>query len=383
MAASPQHVFVGHRNPPKCAPDATDLSVRCCADARINSRTTCPTIQASSNGTRSWPDGCTSARSCSELAGQWPEGVWRLTKDYGAQAFAVVFACMYIPMTLAIWRALCKIGAPQAGELHTLLGGVDQLSEEDISAIRWWRRLAFGTTVPVSVLMMFITVSFTLLGDTANKDFRFSVGWFIAVFMPASVLIGAGWVLTLKTASVAACCSASNVEDLVISWVSRLPRRETHDDDAELVAKCVDEVGTAISVLNTEIVPQLGTGWGVSIAFGMIGSVGLFIMVMPNNIKNLSSEKDFEAGWVVNAVISVFFGTLPLVLLSLPATLTDKCIQLETSLSELLMPYEAVSESKNRYVVSFETSQQLEILEKYMQQQNNKQGSAFLFSMYT
>jgi hypothetical protein len=62
--------------------------------------------------------------------------VWRLTKDYGAQAFAVVFACMYIPMTLAIWRALCKIGAPQAGELHTLLGGVDQLSEEDISAIR-------------------------------------------------------------------------------------------------------------------------------------------------------------------------------------------------------------------------------------------------------
>jgi hypothetical protein len=144
----------------------------------------------------------------------------------------------------------------------------------------------------------------------------------------------------------------------------------------------VDEVGTAIAVLNTEIVPQLGAGWGVSIAFGMIGSVGMFIMIMPNNIKNLSSESDFQAGWVTDVLISIFFGALPLVRLSLPATLTDKCIQLETSLSELLMPYKAVSESKSRYVVSFETSQQLEILEKYMQRQNNKQGSAFLFVMY-
>jgi hypothetical protein len=46
------------------------------------------------------------------------------------------------------------------------------------------------------------------------------------------------------------------------------------------------------------------------------------------------------------------------------------------------MPYEAVAKSKSRYVVSFETSQQLEILEKYMQQQKNKQGSAFLCPLY-
>jgi hypothetical protein len=111
---------------------------------------------------------------------------------------------MYIPMTLAIWRALCKIGAPQAGELHALLGGVDQLSKEDIGAIRWWRRLAFGTTVPLSILLMFISISLLLMGDIINKEILFSAVWFFAVFMPTSVLIGAGWVLTLKTASVAA-----------------------------------------------------------------------------------------------------------------------------------------------------------------------------------
>ena len=103
-------------------------------------------------------------------------------------------------------------------------------------------------------------------------------------------------------------------------------------------------------------------------------------MVMPNNIRNLTFEEDFTAFWVTDALISLLFGVLALVLLSLPATLTDRCIQLETCLSELLMPYEAVTKSKSRYVVSFETSQQLEILEKYMQQQNNKQGSALLRS---
>jgi hypothetical protein len=159
-----------------------------------------------------------------------------------------------------------------------------------------------------------------------------------------------------------------------------LPRRETQNDDAELVAECVDEIGTAICVLNAEMIPELGKGWGVSIAFGMLGSVGVFIMIMPNNIRNFTSEEDFTAFWVVDALISLLFGVLPLVLLSLPATLTDRCIQLETCLSELLMPYEAVSKSKSRYVVSFETSQQFEILEKYMQQQNNKQGSALLRS---
>jgi hypothetical protein len=290
-----------------------------------------------------------------------------------------MFTFMYVPMTLAIWHALCKIGAPEASELHALLGGVDQLSEEGIGAIRWWRRLAFGTVAPLSVVSVFLGISFIFTSpDAMNTSLKFSWAWFMAVFFPLSVLIGAGWVITLKTASVAACCSASNVEDLVISWVSRLPRGETQNDDAELVAECVNEVGTAISILNTEIVPQLGKGWGVSIAFGMVGSVGVFVMVMPNTIENFRSERDFEGFMVGQFLMSVFFGALPLVLLSLPATLTDRCIQLETCLSELLIPYEAVSKSKSRYVVSFETSQQLEILEKYMQQQNNKQGSASL-----
>jgi hypothetical protein len=386
MTAAPNHHFIGDKNPPKCTPDATDLLVFCCADARINSHTTCPTIQASGNSTRSWPDGCTSASSCSELAGQWPEGVWRLTKPLESTAFAVVFSCMYIPMTLAIWHALCKIGAPdspEAGELHALLRGVDQLSEGEIGEIRWWRRLAFGITVPLSAVFMFTGISFVfIMPDAINHWFRFGWAWFTAVFMSVSVLVGAGWLLTLKTASVTACRAASNVKDLVVSWVSRLPRRETQNEDAELVAECVDEIGTAICILNTEIVPQLGKGWGVSIAFGMVGSVGLFTMVMPNNIKNFSSEKDFRAFWLIDALVSVFFGALPLVLLSLPASLTDRCIQLETCLSELLMPYETIPKSKSRYVVTFETSQQLEILEKYMQQQNNKQGSAFLCSSY-
>jgi hypothetical protein len=270
-------------------------------------------------------------------------------------------------MTLAIWHTLCQISAPEGGELHALLRGVDHMSGEEIGAIRWWRNLAFGVTVPLSIVMLFAGISyFFFYPDSMNKNILFKMEWFFMGFMPLSILIGAGWVITLKTASVTACRAASNAEDLVVSWVSRLPRRETQNEDAELVAECVDEIGTAICILNTEIVPQLGNGWGVSIAFGMLGSVGMFIMVMPNNIRNLTSEGDFTAIWVVDALGSILFGALPLVLLSLPATLTDRCIQLETCLSELLMPYETVPKSKSRYVVSFETSQQLEILEKYI-----------------
>ena len=65
----------------------------------------------------------------------------------------------------------------------------------------------------------------------------------------------------------------------------------------------------------------------------------------------------------------VFFGVLPLVLLSLPASVTDRCIELETRLSDLLIPNDPNSKSKKgRYVVSYETSQQLQILEKYMRE---------------
>ena len=114
-----------------------------------------------------------------------------------------------------------------------------------------------------------------------------------------------------------------------------------------------------------------------------LGNFGAVVKVLTQprgGAQGACCDKDFTVFWVVDALISLLFGALPLVLLSLPATLTDRCIQLETCLSELLMPYEAVAISKSRYVVSFETSQQLEILEKYMQQQNNKQGSALLRS---
>ena len=51
-----------------------------------------------------------------------------------------------------------------------------------------------------------------------------------------------------------------------------------------------------------------------------------------------------------------------LLLLSLPASVTDRCIALETRLSDLLIPNDPNSKSKKgRYVVSYETSQQLQI----------------------
>ena len=60
---------------------------------------------------------------------------------------------------------------------------------------------------------------------------------------------------------------------------------------------------------------------------------------------------------------------LRLVLLALPASVTDRCIALETRLSDLLIPHDPNSMSKKgRYVVSFATSQQLQILEKYMRE---------------
>ena len=57
----------------------------------------------------------------------------------------------------------------------------------------------------------------------------------------------------------------------------------------------------------------------------------------------------------------------------LPAGVTDACIELETRLSDLLIPNDP--SSKDSYVVSHETSQQLQVLDKYMQKQNNRQGS--------
>ena len=107
----------------------------------------------------------------------------------------------------------------------------------------------------------------------------------------------------------------------------------------EQTAQCVDEIGTAIVELNAERVPRLGEGWGLSIAFGMLGSVGFFIMVLPNLVRRLTGAMGGNAVALgMDALLSTFFGVLPLVLLALPASVTDKCIALETRLSDLLMP---------------------------------------------
>eukprot|EP01045_Picozoa_sp_COSAG04_P025256 COSAG04_NODE_3281_length_2977_cov_1.344336_2_plen_483_part_00 len=294
MSATAYHAFVGDNNPPRCAPDTDDLQVYCCADARVNSRTTCPAMEPS--GDRSaWPESCTSAKSCSELAGKWPEGVWRLTRDRNQQAFGVMFAFMYCPMTLAIWHALCRIGRPDRGEMHALLGGVERLSDAEVAAIRWWRNLALGVTVPLSGLFVLWGLLILLAAPNAiNTSILFFFEWFAMVAAPLSLIGGALWILTLKTASVTGCHAVGNAEDLVAAWVERLPRKKqlppgsqddlsTHADDlVEQTAQCVDEIGTAIVELNAERVPRLGEGWGLSIAFGMLGSVGMFIMVLPN-----------------------------------------------------------------------------------------------------
>ena len=66
---------------------------------------------------------------------------------------------------------------------------------------------------------------------------------------------------------------------------------------------------------------------------------------------------------IMNALMTVFFGSLPLVLLSLPAAVTDKCIELETHLSDLIMPCDLVVKTKGRrYVVSYELGKFLSAL---------------------
>ena len=102
-----------------------------------------------------------------------------------------------------------------------------------------------------------------------------------------SFLTGALWVLTLKTASVAGCHAVRNVGALVVAWSSRLSRPKERaaeasstQDEPENLGQCVDEIGTAIVSLNDDRVPRLGEGWGISIAFGMLGSIG----VMPHMV---------------------------------------------------------------------------------------------------
>ena len=370
----------GDNNPPRCTLDTDDLQVFCCADARINSRTTCPAIEASGD-TSSWPERCTSAKSCEELTKQWPEGVWRLTGNRTNQAWATVCAFMYCPMTLAIWAALIRVSKPGCGEMHALLGGVERLSDGEVAAIRWWRNVTLGVTVPLSGLLILVGLGALTFTEDLNLDALAFFFWFMAVFCPVSFLAGSLWILTLKTASVAGCHAVGTTEDLVTSWVARLPRPKqlapgaqddlsTHAGDLmEQIAQCVDEIGTAIVELNAERVPQLGEGWGFSIAISMLGSIGVFIMTIPNVIRHVAAARTDIQSMALDGLLAVFFGVLPLVLLALPASVTDKCIALETRLSDLLIPNDPHSKAKKgHYVVSFETSQQLQILEKYMRE---------------
>eukprot|EP01045_Picozoa_sp_COSAG04_P016681 COSAG04_NODE_1415_length_6863_cov_9.475163_3_plen_87_part_00 len=62
-----------------------------------------------------------------------------------------------------------------------------------------------------------------------------------------------------------------------------------------------------------------------------------------------------------------------MVLLVLPASVTDRCIALETRLSDLLIPKDPNPKANTgRYVVSYETSERLQILEKYMRESANE-----------
>eukprot|EP01045_Picozoa_sp_COSAG04_P016682 COSAG04_NODE_1415_length_6863_cov_9.475163_4_plen_506_part_00 len=305
---------VADRNPPTCSLDTEHVRFFCCADARVNPRTTCPSIETMGDN-MDWPEWCTSAKSCSELVEQWPEGVWRLAADPTAQAWAVVFAFMYCPATIAIWHALCRIGKPGVGEMHALLGGVEGLSEDEVGAIRWWRNLVFGITVPLSTMCELSGLLQMGSVDTWNADIFFVRQWFVMIFAPPTFLAGSLWVLTLKTASVAGCHTVGNTEDLVTSWVARLPRSKSpapnvdlgtdSDESTEPAVACMDEIGTAIVELN-ERVPHLGAGWGLSIAFGMLGSVGCFIMMVPFVIRGFTAAETKTLGLTIALLVVIW-----------------------------------------------------------------------------
>ena len=109
--------------------------------------------------------------------------------------------------------------------------------------------------------------------------------------------------------------------------------------------------------------------WGTSASVQQAGNA---TVGRPEASQRLTGAMQTDAmGIGLNVLMVTFFGVLPLVLLSLPASVTDRCIALETRLSDLLIPNDPNSRcKKGRYVVSFETSQQLQILEKYMRYMN-------------
>ena len=210
---------------------------------------------------------------------------------------------------------------------------------------------------------------------TDNLGYLAMMVWMMAIFLPFSLLIGAMWLLTLKTASVAGCCAVDSAESLVTSWATRLPREQ----DEEQTTACLDEVGTKIVELNTKRVPRLGEGWGVSIVWGMLGCMGTFVVQLPMLIGALKrADKPIEM--LIFTSMAVCFGALPLVLLALPAAMTDKCIELETHLSDLLIPSDPSSDSPkdSRYVCSVEMSDKLKIVKAYMREQNSGQGLGFV-----
>ena len=199
--------------------------------------------------------------------------------------------------------------------------------------------------------------------------------WMMAVFLPFSLLTGAMWILTLKTASVAGCRAVESAERLVTSWATRLPREQ----EEEQTTACLDEVGTKIVELNTKRVPRLGEGWGLSVVWGMLGCMGTFVVQLPMLI-GARKRADKPIEMLIFTSMAVCFGALPLVLLALPAAMTDRCIELETRLSDLLIPSDPSSDSPkdSRYVCSVEMSLKLKIVKAYMREQNNGQGMGFV-----
>ena len=107
--------------------------------------------------------------------------------------------------------------------------------------------------------------------------------------------------------------------------------------------------------------------------------MGIFLVMLPMLIGALTrADKAIEMALYVVFVGST--GVLTPVLLVLPAAVTDKCIALETHLSDLLIPSDPSSDSPkdSRYVCSVEMSAKLKIVKAYMREQNNGQGMGFV-----
>ena len=300
------------------------------------------------------------------------------------------------PWALAIWSTLCRIGAPDVGAFHAVLDGVERLSTAEVGEIKRWGLASLLVTAPISFLVPWILRDFA---DTAAY-------WICVIYFPAALLCGALSATTLKTATVACSRAVAEAQQLVAAWAARLPR----SSDSAPTPSCVDEIGVAIVAVNGRV-SRLAQGWAVCVGFTIHLFLGITVMTLPNLIRrvrtggkiailsrfaavHLANPKSItisecsaevwagdpaNARCLVNVVSIAVYLASPLALIMLPAGVTDACIELETRLSDLLIPNDP--SSKDSYVVSHETSQQLQVLDKYMQKQNNRQGSKSRFCL--